>query len=468
MISTPRNIYLLLILYFALALSIAPINILSFDTYYYWDWSRHLALSYYDGSPMIAYFIKFATLLFGDNLFALSFVGIMVMAISCGIIYKTARFFLSYEASWIAALSWLLSPLATMDILKQTTYDTPLILFWALTLYFTVKFIQTNKIKEIYLIGISAGLMMLSKYTGIVLILALLIFLIFSTYRSIFKTKHFYFAMILAIIIFSPVIIWNYQNHWQSFIYQLTTHQLNPTVNPFYNAAKAFFTSFIPALNIMLLPPFLVSSKNLDEKSALIVRLCRTICFTFLCFYIYTASKAEIRAFWLTPYLISSAILFGYYFTIFPYRKWAISLIMIYGLISLGVLIDNTSKFYVFKSKKFVFYHLIQQFNSTYPQLPSTVLTSGWFQARMMFFLKNKPIIYTLGCGTAQNQYTLWSAEINKKIVDKTLKEVLYIDRYDRQSCLKKYFDQCEKITTQTYPFRHKEYALNVYRCQNL
>lgn len=461
-----RIIYLFLILYFALLLGIAPINILSLDTYYYWDWSRHLALSYYDGSPMIAYFIKLTTLLFGDNLFALSLVGIIVMAITSGIIYKTARFFLPSEASWVAMLLWLFSPLVTMDFLKQTTYDTPLTLFWALTLYYTIKFIQTNKIKELYFIGASAGLMMLSKYTGIVLILSLLIFLIFSTYRSIFKTKHFYFAITLAILIFSPVILWNYQHHWQSFIYQLTTHQLSHAVNPFYNAGKTFFTSFIPSLNIMLLPPFLVSSKNLHEKNALIVRLCRIICFTFLCFYLYAAGKTEIREFWLTPYLICSTILFGYWFTILPYRKFAIPLITIYGLISLCILIDNTSKFNVIKSKKLIFYHLIQQLNSTY-QLPDTILTSGWFQARMLFFLKNKPTIYTLDCGAAQNQYALWSADIQKKIIDKTLKEALYIDRYDRPNCLKKYFDQCEKIPTHTYSFRHKEYALTIYRCQN-
>lgn len=462
-----RNTYLYLTLYFVILLSLAPVNILSFDTYYYWDWSRHLALSYYDGSPMIAYFIRLATLLFGNNLFALCIIGITVIAFTCGIIYKSARFFLSREASCIAMLSWLFSPLVTLDILQQTTYDTPLALFWALTLYYTIKFIQTNRIRDLYLIGISAGLMMLSKYTGIVLILSLLIFLIFSTYRSILKTKHFYFAMILAIIIFSPVILWNYQNHWQSFIYQLTTHNLNHGVNPFYNAIKTFFTSFVPSLNIMLLPPFLVRSQKLDEKSALIVTLCRIVCITFLCFYLYTASKAAIREFWLTPYLISSALLFGYWVTTSHYRKFTMLMLTSYAVISLFVLIDNTSQFNFIKSKKLVFYHLIQKLNSAHPQLPDTIFTSGWFEARMLFFLQNKPTIYTLGCGTAQNQYALWNVAINKKIADKTLKEVLYIDRYDRQACLEQYFDQCQKIPTPTYPFRHKEYALNVYKCRN-
>ncbi|KTD42154.1 glycosyltransferase family 39 protein [Legionella parisiensis] len=461
-----RNVYLFLTVYFTILLLIAPINVLSLDTYYYWDWSRHLALSYYDGSPMIAYFIRIATSLFGNNLFALSCVGITVSALSSWLIYKSARFFLSQKASFIAMLSWLFSPLVTLDILRQTTYDTPLALFWASTLYFTVKFIQTNRVRDLYFIGVSAGLMMLSKYSGIVLILSLLIFLIF-TYRSVFKTKHFYFATLLAIIIFSPVILWNYQNNWQSFIYQLTTHKLRHEINPFYHTIKTFFTQFVPSLNMMLLPPFLVRNHKMDKKSALIVTLCRIVCITFLCFYLYTSSKAEIREFWLTPYLMSSAILLGYWATSDHNRKFAILLIMFYAVISLFVLIDNTSKFNVIKSKKLVVYHLIQKLNFTYPQLPDTIFTSGWFAARMLFFLENKPTIYTLGCDTAQNQYALWSADINKKIADKILKEALYIDRYDRQSCLEKYFDRCQKIPTQTYLFRHKEYALNVYKCQN-
>lgn len=410
-----RSVYLCLTLYFVILVVIAPINILSLDTYYYWDWSRHLALSYYDGSPMIAYFIRLATSLFGNNLFALSCVGITVMALSSWFIYKSARFILSQEASFIAMLSWLFSPLVTLDILQQTTYDSPLALFWASTLYFTIRFIQTNSVRTLYLIGISAGLMMLSKYSGIVLILSLLIFLIF-TYRSIFKTKHFYFASILAIIIFSPVILWNYQNHWQSFIYQLTTHKLHHEVNPVYHAIKTFFTLFVPSLNIMLLPPFLVRNHEMDKKKALIVTLCRIVCITFLCFYLYTASKAGIREFWLTPYLMSSAILLGYWATTTYKRRFAILLILFYAVISLFVLINNTSKFNVIKSKKLVVYHLIQNFNSTYPQLPDTIFTSGWFAARMLFFLQNKPTIYTLGCDTAQNQYALWGTDIKKKL----------------------------------------------------
>ena len=461
-------------LYFIILLFLAPTNLLSFDTYYYWEWSRHLALSYYAGSPMIAYFIKLSTLLFGNTLFALSFVGIATTALTSWIIYKTARLFLSKDASYITMLLWLFSPLVTMDLLKQTTYDTPLTLFWALSLYYVVKFIKFDKIKELYFIGASIGLMMLSKYSGIVLTLSLLIFFMTSSYRYVFKTVHFYLALLLAMAMFSPVILWNYQHEWQSFLYQLSTHQLSDAVNPFRNIIKSYLTTFLPALNVMLLPPFLCWLKKAHylsgvthEKNTTIVSLCRIICTTFMCFYLFTASKASIREYWLAPYLITSALLGGFCFQTFNYRKSAFLLIAVYGVASLSILVNNSYLFNLTTPNKFIEYQLIQKFNAFYPHLPKTILTAGWFEARMLFFLKNNPDIYTIDCGSPQNQYALWSIDVNQKIANKTLKEALYIDPENRITCVEKYFDTCVKLATPTYLYKNREYPLYAYTCTN-
>ena len=118
-------------------------------------------------------------------------------------------------------------------------------------------------------------------------------------------------------------------------------------------------------------------------------------------------------------------------------------------------------------SKKLIYYRLLQQFNQDYPQLSTTILTSGWFEARLLFFLTNKPAVYTLGCGMAENQYLDWSKEVRQKIASKTLKEAVYIDSYDRSHCLANYFDQCERLPTTSYVNKHKNYALYAYRCRN-
>ena len=69
---------------------IAPFHFKGADSFYYWDWSRHLDLAYFDGSPMIAYCIKAATFLFGDTLFSLSIVS---MALLCCFIQNGAIVF---------------------------------------------------------------------------------------------------------------------------------------------------------------------------------------------------------------------------------------------------------------------------------------------------------------------------------------------------------------------------------------
>lgn len=497
---------IIIFLYFGFLLLLAPINLLSFDTYYYWDWSRHLALSYYDGSPMIAYFIKLSTLLFGDTLFALSFVGITCAALTSWIIYKTARLFLSEEASCITMLLWLFAPLVTLDILKQTTYDIPLMLFWALTLYYTVKFITFDKIKYLYFVGASIGLMMLSKYSGIVLVLSLFIFLLTTPYRYLFKTPHLYLTLLLAIAIFSPVILWNKQHEWQSFLYQLTTHQIQGPVNPLFSAIKSFFLIFLPSLNFMLLLPTIYWLKrapaqsqetnnerndlekndvNVDkvschnrqleytresdrilDKHKMATRLCLTICSTLICFYLFVATKDTIRDGWLAPYIVTSALLGGYCFQTFHFRKSTFLLIIVYIIATLGIVVNNAFPNLTIPPK-FIYYHLIQTFNASYPTLPKTIITPGWLEARMLFFLTGKPQVYTLNCGAPQNQYALWSTDVAKKIKNKALKEVLYIDIHNRVSCVKKYFDECSRLSIPAYPYKNNAYTIFAYTCTN-
>ena len=458
-----------ILFYFAFLLLVSFYNLLSYDTYYYWEWSRHLDFGYYDGSPLIAYFIKASTLLFGDTLFALSLVGVVSIAITSLIIYKTANLFLSKEASGIALLLWLFSPLVTLDLINQTTYDTPLTIFWALTLYFAAKYIISNQMKYLYFLGVSIGLMMLSKYSGAVLVLALVVFLLTTKYRYLFKSVHLYLAMLLAFALFSPVIIWNQQHDWQSFLYQLTTHQLKKNINPFVSLIKSFAFVFLPSLNFMLIPSLLCWIKKIgkvDDQRADIVRLCLVVSTTFICFYLLVATQDAIRDKWLSTYLISSALLGGYCYQTMRYQIFTHLVIGAYLIVSLGIVANNA--FPIFKTTdKLIYYRLIQRFNAEHPDLPKTILTSSWLEARMLFFLKDKPDVYTIDCGLEQNEYAFWSKEVAQKINNKTLKEALFISPYDQGICVKKYFDHCDQLTPLTYSYKTKKLGVYAYICTN-
>src|SRR3954453_7316563 len=49
------------------------------DEAYYWTWSKESALSFLDHPPMIAWFIRFGTAIFGDTAFGVRFAGLLAM-----------------------------------------------------------------------------------------------------------------------------------------------------------------------------------------------------------------------------------------------------------------------------------------------------------------------------------------------------------------------------------------------------
>src|SRR5262249_33781792 len=49
------------------------------DEAYYWTWSKESVLSFLDHPPMIAWFIRFGTAIFGDTTLGVRFAGILAM-----------------------------------------------------------------------------------------------------------------------------------------------------------------------------------------------------------------------------------------------------------------------------------------------------------------------------------------------------------------------------------------------------
>src|SRR5246127_5940700 len=52
------------------------------DEAYYWTWSKENVLSFLDHPPMIAWFIRFGTAIFGDTNLGVRFAGILAMLVT--------------------------------------------------------------------------------------------------------------------------------------------------------------------------------------------------------------------------------------------------------------------------------------------------------------------------------------------------------------------------------------------------
>nr|MBN2277792.1 glycosyltransferase family 39 protein [candidate division Zixibacteria bacterium] len=101
------------------------------------------------------------------------------------------------------------------------TPDLPMYAAWSAALYFLERALLGQKRHAWYGVGISLGLGLLSKYTiGLMDIATLAFILIDRKSRRWLARPEPYLAAIMAAVIFSPVIIWNYNNDWASFFFQ--------------------------------------------------------------------------------------------------------------------------------------------------------------------------------------------------------------------------------------------------------
>ncbi len=187
---------------------------------YYWNYSNHFDMSYLDHPPMVSTLIWIGTTLFGTNEFGVRVAGFGCWFVAAYFVYRlSSRLFGCTGAiGAVALLSWLPFYYGTGMIM---TPDAPLLAAWSALLYFLYRSLVDNKRSAWLGVGISLGLGMISKYTIVLLGPAIVCFMLFDRNgRRWFLRPEPYLAVCLALVIFSPVLIWNYQHDWASFFFQ--------------------------------------------------------------------------------------------------------------------------------------------------------------------------------------------------------------------------------------------------------
>lgn len=187
------------------------------DEAYYWLWSRHLALSYFDHPPLIAYLIRLFTL-FQSDVFTVRLAAVLCMGVAVLYTYWLAKKIFD-ERTALYGVAMLLSLPATNMGFTIVTPDAPLMTFWAISMYYSYLALAENTGRYYVLAGISIGLLMLSKYNSVLFLGSLLLFLLFKMPGKLLDAKA-WGAIALAFLLFLPVVWWNAQHDWISFAFQ--------------------------------------------------------------------------------------------------------------------------------------------------------------------------------------------------------------------------------------------------------
>jgi Dolichyl-phosphate-mannose-protein mannosyltransferase len=189
------------------------------------------------------------------------------------------------------------------------TPDAPLLVASSFVLFFLAKVLETGRGVWWLAVGTAAGLALLSKYTALFFGPAILIWLVaVPKLRRWLVSPWPYLGGAVALAIFAPVIVWNADHHWVSFIKQLGRARIED-FRPVFIAELiptqiAFATPLVWILGAMGLYALLMR-----KAGALAARvLINSTFWTIVAYFIWHSLHARVEANWFAPVYPAFAI----------------------------------------------------------------------------------------------------------------------------------------------------------------
>ena len=221
---------------------------------YYWTYAQHPDCSYYDHPPMVAWLIWTGTQLLGDGA-----IGVRLLTMLCGLgtLLVGMHLLRAFGASANAVRAWLLFS-SCAPVLIATRFlanpDPPLCLFWLASMAALWR-ARDGKLGWWILAGVFTGCALLSKYTAAFLGLSGVLVLLFDApMRRQLRRPGPWLAVLTALLVFLPVVLWNIHNDFESFRFQ-TSHRFGNTrwsAHWFFQFVGGQFGLLHPAIALML------------------------------------------------------------------------------------------------------------------------------------------------------------------------------------------------------------------------
>ena len=199
---------------------------------YYWNYAQHPALGYLDHPPMVAWLIWLGTSVFGNSEFGVRAGSFLCWFVSAGFLIGLGRNLFDRRTALLTCMLGATLPIF-FSLGMLALPDAPLIACWAGALFFLERCLLAGCRRAWWGVGVCLGLGLLSKYTIALLGPATLTFILMDrSARRWLLRPHPLAAIGLALMIFSPVILWNAENGWASFAFQ-SIRRVN--ANPYFS-----------------------------------------------------------------------------------------------------------------------------------------------------------------------------------------------------------------------------------------
>jgi hypothetical protein len=304
-----RNTVLGILALVALRLAAAAWTPLTFDEAYYWMWSKHLAGGYYDHPPMVAAVIRLGTMIAGDTELGVRLVSILLALPMSWAVFRAAA--ILFGGVRLAAAATILLNVTLMAAVGTliVTPDAPLLVASSFVMFFLAKVLETGRGAWWLAVGAAVGAALLSKYTALFFGPAILIWLVVIPKKRRWLLSPWpYLGGLVSLALFSPVIRWNADHHWVSFIKQMGRARIED-FRPAFIAELiptqiAFATPLVFILGTMGLYALLIRKDGATSARALI----NATFWTIVAYFIWHSLHARVEANWFAPVYPAFAI----------------------------------------------------------------------------------------------------------------------------------------------------------------
>jgi len=191
------------------------------DEAYYWTWSKESVLSFLDHPPMIAWFIRIGTAIFGDTNFGVRFAGLVAMLVTQLLLADIVRRVTHDLRAVMIALLMMEAALYYGLLMAKVSPDIALIPFLTAMVWALVRLAESDDARWWLAAGVFAGLALLSKFTAALMLPAVAAFMLVPRWRARWlRSLYPWAAALIAFALCLPVVIWNLQHDWASFRFQ--------------------------------------------------------------------------------------------------------------------------------------------------------------------------------------------------------------------------------------------------------
>jgi Dolichyl-phosphate-mannose-protein mannosyltransferase len=257
-----KRLFWLLAFNFLLRLVLALCIPITYKEAYFWEWSRFLSWGYLDHPPMVAWIIHFFTLVLPERAVLTVRLGALLLGTgSIWLVYRLAyRLFECHKVSFRAALVACCLPVLNAAWFLMLP-DTALVFFQLVALNLVAEIYHENRWWHWPMLGIVAGLALLSK---LVFILALIPLIVFLSSERLGRWWEWCGAIFLTFLVFSPYLWWNSVHDWDGLWLQLWERHLWDWGFSFKKLTEVFIEQLVAATPILF--ALIITTLFIDTK----------------------------------------------------------------------------------------------------------------------------------------------------------------------------------------------------------